>query len=128
MLDVAQAGAALMSGAPEADWSVPFTVANRGGAPVALLAAWLPHGRFRSAERQLSDFPLPADGRTELSFEVQFDEQPGTEVVNAFVILQVRHREKVWRVLARLTVTADADGAPVAATQLVTVHPVGFAG
>ena len=108
-------------------WSVPFTIANRGDTPVELIAAWLPHGRFRSAERQLSDSRLPADGRTELSFEVQFDEQPGTEVVNAFVILQVQHREKVWRVLARLTVTADADGAPVAATQLITAHPVGFA-
>ena len=114
-----------MSGGP---WSVPFTIANRSDAAVELLAAWLPHGRFRSAERQLGHFPLPADGRTELSFEVQFDEQPGTEVVNAFVILQVRHRGNVWRVLARLTVTAGADGALEAATQLVTVHPVGFAG
>ena len=124
-LDVAQAGAARVSGGR---WSVPFTIANRGGTPVELTVAWLPHGRFRCAERQLSDLPLPAKGQTELSFEVQFDEQPGTEVVNAFVILQVRWREVAWRVMTRLTVTARADGAPEAATQLVTTHRIGFSG
>ena len=124
-LDVAQAGAA--SGGPRR-WRVAFDVANRGAAPVALLAAWLPHGRFRCPEQPLSDRVLPADGTTQLAFEVVFDERHGTEVENCFAILRVRWRDEVWRVMARLTVTAARDGAPLAATRLVTAHRVGFSG
>ena len=123
-LEVAQAGPA--SGAP-GRWRVAFGIANRGGEPVDLLQAWLPHGRFRCAERPVADVLAP-DGRTTLSFEVAFDEAPGTEVENAFVILQVRWREGPWRVMTRLTVTARADGAPEAETQLLTTHRVGFSG
>ncbi|MCZ6598387.1 MAG: hypothetical protein O7B99_12165 [Planctomycetota bacterium] len=124
-LDVAQAGAA--SGGP-ARWRVAFDVANRGAAPAALLAAWLPHGRFRCPEQRLADLVLPPDGTTQLAFDVAFDERPGAEVENCFVILRVRWREEAWRVMARLTVTAVEDGAPLAATQLVTAHRVGFSG
>ena len=124
-LDVAQAGAA--SGGP-GRWRVAFDVANRGGGPVALLAAWLPHGRFRCAEQRLDDLVLPPDGTTQLAFEVAFDERPGTAVENCFVILRVRWRSGAWRVMARLTVTAGDDGAPLAAAQLVTAHRVGFSG
>lgn len=123
-LEVAQAGPA--SGA-SGRWLVAFDVANRGREPVALLEAWLPHGRFRCAEQPLADV-LPPGGGTTLSFEVAFDEEPGAEVENAFVILQVRWREGAWRVMTRLTVTARADGAPEAATQLLTAHRVGFSG
>ena len=123
MLEVAQAGAA--SGGPQR-WCVSFDVANLGGEPLVLLKAWLPHGRFPCAQQPLPDLVLPPDGRTTLSFEVAFDEQPGVEVENAFVILQVRWRYDIWRVMTRLTVTADHDGAPQAATQLVTTHRVGF--
>ena len=123
-LEVAQASPA--AGAP-GRWLVAFDVANRGGEPVALLQAWLPHGRFRCAEQPLADVLAP-DGRTTLSFEVAFDEEPGTEVENAFVILQVRWGDGVWRVMTRLTVTARADGAPEAAAQLLTTHRVGFSG
>ena len=124
-LDVVQAGPA--PGGPRR-WRVAFDVANRGAAPVALLAAWLPHGRFRCPDRQLSDLVLPPGGTTQLAFEAAFDERPGTEVENCFVILRVRWRGEVWRVMARLIVAAAGDGAPNAATQLVTVHRVGFSG
>ena len=124
-LDVAQAGHA--SGGPRL-WRVAFDVTNRGAGPVALLAAWLPHGRFRCAEQQLADLVLPPERATQLAFEAAFDEPPGTEVENCFVILRVRWREEAWRVMARLTVTAGADGAPLAAPRLVTAHRVGFSG
>ncbi len=124
-VDVVQAGPA--SGGPRR-WRVAFDVANRGGGPVALLAAWLPHGRFRCPEQQLADLVLPPEGTTQLTFEASFDEPPGTEVENCFVILRVRWREEEWRVMTRLTVTAAGDGAPGAATQLVTAHRVGFSG
>ena len=140
-LDVAQAGRA--SGGPRL-WRVAFDVTNRGAGPVALLSAWLPHGRFRCAEQQLADLVLPPERTTQLSFEAAFDEPPGTEVENCFVILRVRWRgegrvrwrgegrvrwgEEAWRVMARLTVTAGGDGAPLAAARLVTAHRVGFSG
>ena len=122
-LDVAQAGSA--SGGPRL-WRVAFGVANRGGGPVELLAAWLPHGRFRCPEQQLADLVLAPGATTQLSFEAAFDERPGTQVENCFVILRVRWREQGWRVMARLTVTARDGGSPLAATQLVTAHRVGF--
>ena len=124
-LAIAQAGPA--SGVP-GRWRVAFDVANRGDEPVELLEAWLPHGRFRCAEQPLGGLALPPDGRTTLAFEAAFDEPPGTEVENGFVILRVRWRGDVWRVLTRLTVTAGSDGAPLAATQLVSAHLVGFSG
>ncbi len=124
-LDVAQAGPA--SGGPRL-WRVAFDVASRGSGPVALVAAWLPHGRFRCPEQQLADLVLPAGGTTQLTFEVAFDEPPGTEVVNCFMILRVRWREEEWRVMTRLALTAASGGAPLAVTQLVTAHRVGFSG
>ncbi len=124
-LDVAQAGPA--SGGP-GRWRVAFDVGNRGAGPAVLLGAWLPHGRFRCPEQPLADLVLPPGGATQIAFEVAFDERPATEVETCFVILQVRWQDEPWRVMARLTVTAGGDGAPRAATQLVTTHRVGFSG
>ena len=124
-LDVAQAGPA--SGGPRR-WRVAFDVANRGAGPVVLAGAWLPHGRFRCPEQPLADLALAPGGATQLAFEVAFDEGRGTEVENCFVILHALWRDEAWRVMARLTVTAGDDGAPRAATQLVTAHRVGFSG
>ena len=124
-LDVAQAGPA--SGGPRL-WRVGFDVTNRGAGPAALLAVWLPHGRFRCPEQQLADLVLPPGRTTQLAFQAAFEEPPGTEVENCFVILRVRWREEAWRVMARLTVTAGGDGAPLAAARLVTAHRVGFSG
>ena len=124
-LDVAQAGAA--SGGPRL-WGVAFDVANRGALPVELRAAWLPHGRFRCPEQQLADLVLPAGATEQLTFEAAFDERQGTEVENCFVILRVHWRDEGWRVMARFTVTAAGDGAPLAAPRLVTAHRVGFSG
>ncbi len=110
-------------------WEVSFQFVNATDAPATLLAAWLPHGRFRSGESPLDEVPsLEPGGRQVLGFLVAFQEPPGTEVENAFVILRLEWRGGTWRVLARLTVTAGEDGAPRANTELVTAHRVGFAG
>jgi len=42
------------------------------------------------------------------------------------VILRVRWQGQEWRVLTRLAVTAEADGSPIASTELITAQPVGF--
>ena len=108
-------------------WRVAFEVRNAGDEPIELLEAWLPHGRFRAEVVPLTaQLPLASGASVRLAFTVVFDEPPGELVENAFVILQVRRRNEVWRVLTRLAVTADADGSPLAATELTTAHPVGF--
>ena len=123
-ISVLQAGRA--SGEPGA-WQVAFDVRNTGGEPVEFLEAWLPHGRFRAESVPLATQPLLApDTSVRLDFTVGFDEPPGEYVENAFVILRVRWQGQEWRALTRLAVTADADGSPVASTELITTQPVGF--
>ena len=108
-------------------WRVVFEVRNAGDEPTELLEAWLPHGRFRADAVPLSEQPLLASGAsTQLAFTVWFDEPSGELVENAFVILRVLWRGQEWRVLTRLAVTSEADGSPLAATELITFHPVGF--
>lgn len=121
---VVQTGRAL--GAPGA-WQVAFEVQNGGDGPVELLEAWLPHGRFRADAVPLTGHaPLAFGAIVRLAFIVGFDEPPGEYVENAFVILRVRWRGEVWRVLTRLSLTADVDGSPIASTELTTAHSVGF--
>lgn len=116
----------LASGGPGA-WRVAFEVRNTGGEPVQLLEAWLPHGRLWAEAVSLTSQPLLDSGASvHLAFTVGFDEPPGEFVENAFVILRVQWRNEEWRVLTRLAVTADADGSPLASTELITAHAVGF--
>lgn len=121
-LHVAQDGTA--SGGPGA-WDVTFAVTNETGGPATLRAAWLPHGRFRCEERALAVDVLAGDA-VRLTFTVAFDEPEGEVVENCFVILRASWLGQEWRVLTRLTVTAGPGGAPQAATELITAHPVGF--
>ena len=123
-LTVLQVGRA--SGEPSA-WKVAFDVRNAGEESIELLEAWLPHGRFRAEAVPLSEQPpLESGASVQLAFTVGFDEPPGEYVENAFVILRVRWQGQEWRVLTRLAVTADADGSPIASTELITAHAVGF--
>ena len=123
-ITVLQAGRA--SGEPGA-WRVAFDVRNAGDGPAELLEAWLPHGRFRAEAIPLTGYaPLASGGSVRLAFTVRFDEPPGELVENAFVILRVQWKSGEWRVLTRLAVTSDADGSPIASTELTTAHPVGF--
>ena len=105
-----------------------WRVENRGDRTLMLLSAWLPHGRFRAAERALEPPPCLAPGEsTQLAVVVAFDEAPGTVVENAFVIMRVRWGDEPWRILVRLLITADASGAPTNSIALITKQPVGFA-
>ncbi len=108
-------------------WDVAFEVRNEGDGQVELLEAWLPHGRFRAEAVPLSGQAALGSGASVLlEFTVGFDEPPGELVENGFVILRVRWQGQEWRVLTRLAVTAGSDGSPVAVTELITAHPVGF--
>ncbi len=57
---------------------------------------------------------------------MECDEPPGAVVENAFLILRVLERGREWRVLARLTVGFDRDGAPESATESITTQLMGI--
>jgi hypothetical protein len=110
------------------EWRVAWRIENRGDRPLELLAAWLPHGRFRAPERALEPPPRLLPGESaRLDLVATCDEAPGTVVENAFVILRVRWGDEPWRILVRLLLTAAAHGAPTNTIALITTQPVGFA-
>lgn len=122
-IEVRQEGAAAGEGGT---WQVAFDVTNGGQAPLHLLAAWLPHGRFRSDEQSFDGVVLSPGERTTLVFQAAFEEPTGTEVENCFVILRVAYAGGTWRVLARFRVRSGAGGEPAVTTELITAHRVGF--
>ena len=108
-------------------WLVAWRVENRGEGTLQLLSGRLPHSLFRCDERGLEAVPaLRPNESARLEFPVRCAEPPGTIVENAFLILSVLWREEPWRILARLRVSLDREGAPQTATELITTQRVGF--
>jgi hypothetical protein len=107
-------------------WNVAFELTSRESEPVELVDAWLPHARFHAEARDLDGARLAPGASVVVEFTAAFDEPPGTEAENAFVILRVRWRGELWRVLTRMTVATGADGAPAARVEAVSTHRVGF--
>ena len=108
-------------------WTTAWEIRNLGAAPLTILAARFPHGKFRSGEREFTPaIDLGPKEARKLDLEVRCDESAGTEVENAFLILRVLQREEPWLILARLRVRVSEDGAPAAATELITAQRVGF--
>ena len=96
---------------------------------MTLLAAWLPHARFRADEQSSEgETPLAPGGSVTLGFDAEFDEPPNTEVENGFVILRVEWNGERWRVLTRMTVASGPSGEPDARVETVSAHRVGFSG
>jgi hypothetical protein len=120
---------AVRAGAAPDQWLVTWQIQNLGDQPLQLLAAWLPHGRFRAAERELAPCPhLPAGESTRLELPVRCAEPPDTIVENAFLILRVSWGDERWRILARLEVHFDTSSLPRVRCVLLTTQPVGFSG
>lgn len=108
-------------------WLVAWRIENRGEGTLRLLSGRLPHGLFRCDERELGALPaLRPNESARLEFPVRCAEPPGMIVENAFLILGVLWREEPWRILARLRVLIDREGAPQTATELITTQRVGF--
>ena len=108
-------------------WRIAWHIQNLGPQPLQLLAARLPHSRFRSEEHVLVPPPQLSPGeRARLEFPVACGEVPGTVVENAFLIVRVLWGEESWRVFARLRVVFDEQSEPQTTTVLVTVQRVGF--
>ncbi len=108
-------------------WRTAWGVENHDAEPVQLLAAWLPHSRFRCDERDLSGLPVLGAGQgTQVELEASCHEAPGTAVPAAFLILRFLWRGLAWRLLARTTVTWDEAGAPGVQIERVDRQRVGF--
>ena|SRR5919109_2069712 len=108
-------------------WLCTWRIQNRSSEPLQLLAAGLPHSRFRSEEQELSPAPKLLPGESaRLALEVACREPAGTVVENAFLILRVLWREQPWRIFARLRVVFDQHHVPENSTEVVTTQPIGF--
>ena len=108
-------------------WLCTWRIHNLGQEPLQLLAAGLPHGRFRSEEQELSPPPNVLPGESaRLALTVACGEPAGTVVENAFLILRVLWQERPWRILARLRVVFDRHRVPENSTEVITTQPVGF--
>lgn len=108
-------------------WKIVWSVENSGEQPLHILGGRLPHGQFRSEER---DFPrildLLPNQRAEVEFPVACKAAPGSTIENAFLILRILWSQKPWRVLARLRVHLDEQGRPRCVTEVITAHQIGF--
>lgn len=117
-----------LDSAPDAAaWRVRWRVTNTGSTELRLVRVLAPHGRFRATDRAVNQLIAP-QATAELAAEVAFTEPPGAEVENAFLILIARCDAREWRILARLRVGADANGAPRPLTERIDVQEVGFSG
>lgn len=109
-------------------WLVSWQVQNLGEGTLKILSTRLPHSRFRCEEGELDPgLILRPKESARLDLPVKCEGPPGTTVENAFLILRVLWSEEPWRILARLRVAIDGEGAPETTTELVTTQPVGFA-
>lgn len=110
-------------------WWFGWRIQNLTEQPGRLLAAWCPHGQFKSLERYF-DPPLQAAAGQAATVDmlVRCDEPAGVVIENAFLILMSEWGERKWRVFVRLRVTIDQEGIPGTTAELITTQRVGFSG
>jgi len=108
-------------------WRVKWRVRNLGREPLEILAARLPHSKFRGEEQELMPhLKLLANQSADIELAVACGERPGTIVENAFLIFRAFWRERSWRIFCRLTAAFDERGAPRTTAELITAQPVGW--
>jgi hypothetical protein len=114
-------------GATPDRWQVAWTILNLGDAPLKILAARAPHGKFLCDEKEFTPpVDLAANQRGRIELEVRCGEAEGAEVENAFLILRVLYAGGRWLILVRLRVYVAEEGKPVTTSELITAQPVGF--
>jgi hypothetical protein len=110
-------------------WLFGWRVQNLTQQPVGLLAAWCPHGQFKSEKRDFDPPLQAATGQTAtVEMPVRCDELAGTVIENAFLILLTEWDGRKWRIFVRLRVTIDPEGIPRTTAELITKQRVGFSG
>jgi hypothetical protein len=108
-------------------WRIAWLIENLGDAPLKILAARAPHGKFRCDEKEFTPpVDLAANQRGRIELEVRCCEAEGAEVENAFLILRVLYAGGRWLILVRLRVYVAEEGKPVTTSELITAQPVGF--
>jgi hypothetical protein len=118
---------AVQRGATPDRWQVAWSIVNLGAAPLKILAARAPHGKFLCDEKEFTPpVDLAANQRGRIELEVRCGEAEGAEVENAFLILRVLYAGLRWLILARLRVYVAEEGKPVTTSELITAQPVGF--
>ncbi|MBI1995935.1 MAG: hypothetical protein HYU31_10740 [Deltaproteobacteria bacterium] len=111
------------------NWKILWRIANLNSQPLELRAVRLPHGQFKSAEQRFQPaIHLSPKESAEFEISVCCDEPEGLVTENAFLIFQVTRLGEQWRIFARVRVTVNSTGTPVAATELITTQKVGFSG
>ncbi|MBM2810599.1 MAG: hypothetical protein HW416_1358 [Chloroflexi bacterium] len=109
-------------------WRMAWRVRNVDVKEIRVLAGWLPHGKLHADRTQYAPPTIVRMGsHVNLPFLVRCQEEAGTVVENAFVILSVEWGGESWRIFARLRVTVDAGGAPSTTTVVITAQPIGYA-
>jgi hypothetical protein len=110
-------------------WSCSWRIQNLTDRSMNLLSVRLPHGQFRSQEREfnpsLEVLPGASSG---IETSVLCDEEPGAVIENAFLILLCEWQEERWRIFVRVRVTINQEGEPAPVTELITTQRVGFSG
>jgi hypothetical protein len=108
----------------EGRWQVSWLVHNDGAAPLALEAAWIPHGRFRGDGRLPVSGYLEAGASTRLTCSVTAQGEPDTVVENAFLILRVLSHGAPWRIFARMRIEFDRRAVPTPVVELITTQQI----
>jgi hypothetical protein len=106
----------------ERRWWVSWIVRNDGSVPLELQAAWIPHGRFRGNGRVPLSGSIAPDDATALSFAVTTEEDAGTVVENAFLILRVLSDGQAWQIFTRMRIEFDAQACPLPIVEVVTLQ------
>lgn len=110
-------------------WEVAWGIRNRTDQPLLLREAWLPHGRFRGARlRYAPPISIAPAEDVRLETPVACQEEPGSVVENAFLILTAEWGDTPWQIFVRLRVRIDSSGAPRPAVEAISAQPIGFAG
>jgi hypothetical protein len=105
-------------------WRISWLLQNRWTEQLCIEDAWLPHGRFRGEGHVALATQLDPCGWHRLELNVWALEKPGTIVQNAFLILQVRGKQRGWRVFVRMRIEIPFAGRPRPIVELVTAQPL----
>jgi len=97
---------------------VTWRVVNVSDGRVAIVEAWVPHGRFRGEGHLPLNVVIAPGASHLLEIAVNAREEPGTIVENAFLIL----RTDMCRVFARMSVPFDGTGRPRPVVEAVTAQ------
>ena len=110
-------------------WRFGWCVQNHGDQPIRFVAAWCPHGKFRSDEKTF-DPPIPVNAgeHTTIEMVVSCDEPAEAIIENGFLILTAEWLNHRWRIFVRLRVIIDKDGTPETVSELISAQRVGFSG